>query len=82
MALGRPAVVTRVGGTPEVVADGANGLLVPPRDPAALADGLLRLLGDPELRARMGAAARSRALDFDIRKAVGRMERVYADLLA
>jgi glycosyltransferase involved in cell wall biosynthesis len=82
MALGRPAVVTRVGGTPEVVADGANRLLVPPRDPAALADGLLRLLGDPELRARMGAAARSRALDFDIRKAVGRMERVYADLLA
>jgi glycosyltransferase involved in cell wall biosynthesis len=82
MALGRPAVVTRVGGTPEVVADGAQGLLVPPRDPAALADGLLRLLGDPKLRARMGAAARARALDFDIRKAVRRMEQVYADLLA
>ena len=47
MALGRPAVVTRVGGVPEVLHDGAQGLLVPPRDPAALADGLLRLLGDP-----------------------------------
>jgi glycosyltransferase involved in cell wall biosynthesis len=81
MALGRPAVVTRVGGTPEVVSDGAHGLLVPPRDPAALAAGLLRLLGDPGLRASMGAAARSRALDFDIRKAVRRMEQVYADLL-
>jgi glycosyltransferase involved in cell wall biosynthesis len=81
MALGRPAVVTSVGGVPEVV-DGAQALLVPPRDPAALADGLLRLLGDPDLRARMGAAARLRSLDFDIRKAVGRMEQVYADLLA
>jgi glycosyltransferase involved in cell wall biosynthesis len=82
MALGRPAVVTRVGGTPEVVADGAQGLLVPPRDPDALAGGLLRLLGDPALRARMGEAARARALDFDIRKAVRRVEQVYADLLA
>jgi glycosyltransferase involved in cell wall biosynthesis len=81
MALGRPAVVTRVGGTPEVVSDGAQGLLVPPRDPAALAAALLRLLGDPGLRASMGAAARSRALEFDIRKAVRRMEQVYADLL-
>ena len=81
MALGRPAVVTRVGGTPEVLADGAQGLLVPPRDPAALAAGLLRLLGDPALRAKMGAAARARALDFDIRTAVRRMEEVYAGLL-
>ena len=82
MALGRPAVVTRVGGTPELVTDGVQGLLVPPRDPVALADGLLRLLGDPELRARMGAAGRARALDFDIRRAVRRMEQVYTDLLA
>jgi glycosyltransferase involved in cell wall biosynthesis len=82
MALGRPAVVTRVGGVPEVLGDGAQGLLVPPRDPAALADGLLRLLGDPGLRDRMGAAARARAADFDIRKAVRRMEQVYAGLLA
>jgi glycosyltransferase involved in cell wall biosynthesis len=82
MALGRPVVVTDVGGVPEVVADGAHGLLVPPRDPAALARGLLRLLADPGLRTRMGAAARARALDFDIRKAVHRMEQVYAELLA
>jgi glycosyltransferase involved in cell wall biosynthesis len=82
MALGRPAVVTDVGGTPEVVTDGADGLLVPPGDPAALADGLLRLLGDPELRARIGQAARARAAAFDIRTAVARMEQVYAGLLA
>jgi glycosyltransferase involved in cell wall biosynthesis len=81
MALGRPAVVTAVGGTPEVVTDGEQGVLVPPRDPDALAEGLLRLLGDDALRARMGAAARERAFDFDIRKAVRRMEQVYAELL-
>lgn len=82
MATGCPAVVTRVGGTPEVVADGVQGFLVPPRDPAALADGLVRLLGDRDLRAGMGAAAAARAQDFDIRTAVRRMEQVYAQLLA
>lgn len=82
MALGKPVVVTGVGGTPEVVSDGAQGVVVPPRDPAALADGLLRLLRDAGLRTRMGALARERAFDFDIRKAVRRMEQVYAELLA
>src|SRR4029450_9193495 len=77
MALGRPAVVTRVGGVPEVVTDGAPGLLVPPRDTAGRAEGLRCLLGDPQLRARMGTAARARVLDFDIRKAVRRVEQVY-----
>jgi glycosyltransferase involved in cell wall biosynthesis len=81
MATGCPAVATRVGGVPEVVADGVQGILVPSRDPAALADGLERLLGDRALRAEMGAAAAARAKDFDIRKAVRRMEQVYARLL-
>ena len=82
MAVGCPAVVTRVGGTPEVVADGVHGFLVPPRDPAALAAGLTRLLGDRALRDGLGEAAAARARDFDIRTAVRRMEQVYARLLA
>jgi glycosyltransferase involved in cell wall biosynthesis len=82
MAVGCPAVVTRVGGTPEVVADGVHGFLVPPRDPAALAAGLTRLLGDRALRDGLGEAAAARAQDFDIRTAVRRMEQVYARLLA
>jgi glycosyltransferase involved in cell wall biosynthesis len=82
MATGCPAVVTRVGGTPEVVDDGVHGYLVPPRDPAALAAGLTRLLEDRSLRDGLGAAAAARAQDFDIRKAVRRMEQVYARLLA
>ncbi len=77
MARGRPVVVTRVGGLPEVVRDGVDGLLVPPRDVDAMADALLRLVRDPQLRARLGTAARARAAGFDIRTAVARMETVY-----
>jgi glycosyltransferase involved in cell wall biosynthesis len=61
MAAGRPVVATPVGGTPELVADGETGLLVPPRHPAALADALRRLLTDADLRRRLGEAGRVRA---------------------
>lgn len=81
MALGRPVVATRVGGIPEVVEDGRQGILVPPRDPAALAEAILALLGDPGRRARMGEEARRRAADFDLRRAVRRIEDVYEEVL-
>jgi len=61
MALGGPIVGSAVGGIPEAVEDGRTGLLVPPRDPAAIAQALLKLLDDPVLRAAMGAAGRARA---------------------
>jgi glycosyltransferase involved in cell wall biosynthesis len=80
MALGKPSAVTRVGGIPEVVRDGVEGFLVPPGDPAALADRVVALLHDDGLRARMGEAARQRARTFDIRLAVRRMEAVYEEL--
>jgi glycosyltransferase involved in cell wall biosynthesis len=60
MASGRPAVCTDVGGVAEMLADGITGYLVPPRDPVALADRLAKLLHDPQLCRRMGAAARAR----------------------
>jgi glycosyltransferase involved in cell wall biosynthesis len=53
MAIGVPAVLTRVGEIPHVVQDGRNGFLVEPRDSAGLADGILRLIGDPMLRKRL-----------------------------
>jgi len=59
-ACGLPIVTTNVPGCREVVEDGVQGLLVPPRDATQLADALARLLGDPELCARMGTAARAR----------------------
>ncbi|MHB8468101.1 MAG: glycosyltransferase family 4 protein [Acidimicrobiales bacterium] len=64
MACGTPLLATTGGALPEVVGtDGTTGLLVPPNDPAALADGLLRLLDDDDLRARLGAAGRQRVLE-------------------
>jgi glycosyltransferase involved in cell wall biosynthesis len=81
MAMGKPPVVTRVGGLPELVEDRRHGLLVPPADPQALAAGILSVLRDPALRHRLGQAARRRAADFDIRTTLRRMEEVYAGLL-
>lgn len=77
MACGRACVATDVGGVGEALADGA-GLVVPPRDPPALAGGCLRLLRDPGLRETLGAAARSRALErFTMKAAVGAFEEIY-----
>lgn len=61
MAHGRPVVGSAVGGLLDLVEDGVTGLLVPPGDPTALRAALERLLNDPGLRERMGAAARERA---------------------
>jgi glycosyltransferase involved in cell wall biosynthesis len=63
MAAGRPVVASRVGGIPEVVRDGLDGILIPPNDPTLLADGLSALLGDPGRRAAMGERGRRRAED-------------------
>lgn len=60
MASGLPVVATALSGIPEVVRDGTDGLLVAPRDPAALAEALARVLEDPILADRLGAAARAR----------------------
>ncbi len=61
MASGKPLVATDIPGCREAVVHGETGFLVPPRDPAALAAALERLIGDATLRARFGAAARRRA---------------------
>ena len=56
---GRPVVAADAPGSREIARDGVSGLLVPPRDPAALAAAILRLAGDPALRARLGASGRT-----------------------
>jgi glycosyltransferase involved in cell wall biosynthesis len=61
MAAGRAVVATAVGANPELVRDGEHGLIVPPGDDSALAGAIERLLADPPLAARLGAAARRRA---------------------
>lgn len=61
MAMGKPVVATASGGVPEVVVDGETGLLVPPADPAALAEAVRALLEDPVRRRQLGEAGRARA---------------------
>jgi glycosyltransferase involved in cell wall biosynthesis len=80
MACGRPVVATAVGATPELIEPGVHGLLVPPGDVDALTGALRRLLDDPVLAARLGAAARRRVEDSYGRAAmVRRFEAFYAD---
>jgi starch synthase len=62
MACGTAVVASRVGGIPEVVADGETGLLVPSGDPAALADALNTVVGDRDRAAAMGQLGRKRAI--------------------
>jgi len=81
MAQGKPSVVSRVGGLPELIDHEHQGLLVEPGDPAELAQAILRLLRDPQLRSRLGVAARQRAAEFDIRRTVERIEQVYGELV-
>jgi glycosyltransferase involved in cell wall biosynthesis len=81
LSLGIPAVVTKTGGVTEVVTDGVNAVVVPPRDPVALGDAMLSVLSDTSLQQRLSAAGKLRAADFDIRVAVSRIEEVYRGLL-
>ena len=76
MACGKPIVATTAGGMPEVVTEGENGLLVPPRDADALAAAIVMLLGDEAARARMGAAGLARV------RAEFSAERMVRDTLA
>ncbi len=81
MALGKPAVGTRVDGIAELIAHEECGLLVEPRDADGLAAALLRLIEDPDLRARMGRAARRRIAEhFDGRRMAERTCEIYREL--
>lgn len=78
MACGLPVVATRVGGIPEVVREGIDGLLVPPGDPAALAHALRTLTSSPDLRRRLGGNARDRiATSYTIGTCVDRLLNSY-----
>ena len=83
MARRRPVVASAVGGIPEVITSGVDGLLVPPADPGALAAAVVSLLGSPVLRERIGEAGYRTVRDrFSIDAQVKRIEVVYDEELA
>jgi glycosyltransferase involved in cell wall biosynthesis len=77
MAAGRACVATAVGGVPEVVTDGVDGVLVPPGDAGAFAATLVALLADPDRRAALGEKAAARSRDFRLEVAVGQLAAIY-----
>ena len=83
MAASKAAVATSTGAIPEMVVDGETGFLVPPHDHAAMAERLVVLLKDPQLRARMGEAALQRARErFTVERMVEETATVYERLTA
>lgn len=83
MCASLPVVATAVGGLPEQVVDGSTGLLVPPREPTALAQALFVLAEDPSRREALGKAGRERvAQHFAIRRSVATLEQAYASVVA
>lgn len=81
-AAGVPVVASRVGGIPDIVRDGGTGLLVPPRDSAAIADAVTRIAGDPDGRRAMGERARA-AVDphYSLENMVAKIEAIYEEVL-
>ena len=82
LQVGLPAVASDVGGIPEVVEHGRTGLLVAPGDPAALAQAIDAVLGDPALRARLQAGARARAADYDWERVTAQVHALYDAVVA
>ena len=78
MVCRRPVVATRAGGIPEVVVDGETGLLVPPHDEPALADAMVRVLGDPRSPRGLADAGYERVVrEFSVERMVERTLEVY-----
>jgi glycosyltransferase involved in cell wall biosynthesis len=82
MAVGKPIVATNIGGIREILRDGETGLLVPPRNPQAMADKIIYLLQHEEERARLGSAAYQESRKYGLDTYLKDLERVYEEASA
>ena len=82
MAHGLPVIATSVGGNPEIISDGENGVLIPPKDASALARSMIRLLESREFARRLGESARERVMrEYSLERLLRRTEDLYISLL-
>ena len=81
-SVGTPVIVSSVGGLVDIVTDGVNGLIVPPRDVDALALAIDRLADDPVLRSELGEAGRARAAEFTMSAVLPAIQKIYSQALA
>jgi len=81
MACGVPIIASKIGGVPDVVKNGKNGLLVPPKDPKALADAIIYLLENEDIRRRMGERGKDMVKSYSWEKIAEQYEKVYKELL-
>ena len=82
MAAGKPVIATNAGGVPDIIENGVNGILVPPRNPQRLADGVLKVLNDLELGKKLGDAGRKAVEQrFSLEKQMRKIEKLYEDVL-
>jgi glycosyltransferase involved in cell wall biosynthesis len=81
MAYGKPIVATRVGGIPDVLADGTEGIIVPPGDVAALATAVTELVADPVRASALGRAAKVRVAELGPDTIAKRLDLVYQEVI-
>lgn len=81
MASGRPIIGTNIGGTPQVIQDGVNGLLIKPKDPEALADAILRIIQDPVFAEKLGNTGASMAQNFSWEIQVSKYNELFKNII-
>ncbi len=82
MAMGKPVIASDVGGIPDLVIPGENGILVPPGDSNALAKAILNLRDHPEMSVKMGKQGRGKALRYGVESMLNKIDGLYSGLLA
>ncbi len=81
MACGIPIVASNIGGIPDIIKDGENGLLVQPKDSEALADAIIYLLKNEGVRENMGKNGRKKVEDYSWERVAEETEKVYSSLM-
>ena len=82
MAAGKPVIATNAGGVPEIIENEVDGILVPPRNPQRLADGVLKILNDPELGRKIGdAGGKTVRQKFSLERQMRKIEKLYENVL-